>query len=70
MERTLEKDFGQPRWPKPEAENRDVWPESTLFTENIRKMGMILLSIGYHKEPIAIGSIIKRYNFNDIGQNV
>lgn len=31
---------------------------------------MILLMIGYHKEPIATGSIIKRCNFNEIGQNV
>ena len=27
------------------------------------KMGMILLMTGYHKEPIATGSIIKRCNF-------
>ena len=33
---------------------------STLFTENTRKMGMILLMTDYNKEPIATGSIIKR----------
>ena len=27
------------------------------------KMGIILLMIGYHKESIATGSIIKRCNF-------
>ena len=63
--RTLEKDLCQPRWPK--SEKRRVWPGSTLFTENTRKMGMILLMIGYHKESIATGSIIKSCNFNDIG---
>ena len=62
-QRTLEKDLGQPLWPKPEAEKRGVWPGSTLFTENTRKMGMILLMIGYHKELIATGSVIKRCKF-------
>ena len=60
-QRTLEKDLGQPRWPKPEK--RGVWSGSTLFTENTRTMGMILLIIGYHKKPIATGSVIKRCNF-------
>ena len=60
-QRTLEKGLDQPRWPNPEKSG--VWPGSTLFTENTRKMGMILLMIGYHKEPIATGSIIKSCNF-------
>ena len=47
-QRILEKDLGQPRWPNQEAEKRGVWPESPLFTENSRKLGMILLMIGYH----------------------
>ena len=68
-QRTLEKDVDQLFWPKSEAEKRRIWSGSTLFTENTRKMGMILLMIGYHKEPIATGSIIKRCIFNDIGQN-
>ena len=62
-QRTIEKDLGQPRWPKPTAEKRGVWLGSTLFTENIRKMGMILIMIGCHKEPIATGSVTKRRNF-------
>ena len=33
-------------------------------------MRMILLMIGYHEKPIATGTIIKRCNFNEIGQNV
>ena len=49
-QRTLEKNLGQPRWPKSEAEKRGVWPGS----ENTS-----LLMIDYHKEPIATGSIIK-----------
>ena len=36
-QRTLEKDLGQPRWPKPEAEKHGVWSWSTLFTENTRQ---------------------------------
>ena len=36
---------------------------SFYFTENTRKMGIILLMIGYHKEPTATGSIIKCCNF-------
>ena len=38
-QRTLEKDLGEPRWPKPEAEKRGVWPGSTLFTEKYQKNG-------------------------------
>ena len=38
-QRTLEKDIGQPRWLKPEAEKRGVWPGSKLFTETTRKNG-------------------------------
>ena len=68
-QRTLEKDLGQPRWPKPEAEKRTVWSGSTLFTENTRKMGIILLMIGCHKEPIATGSAIKHCNFYDVGRD-
>ena len=30
-QRTLEKDLGQPRWPKPEAEKHGVWPGSTTI---------------------------------------
>ena len=59
---TLEKDLGQTHWPKPEAEKHGVWPGSTIFTENTRKIGIVLLMIGYHKEPIGTGSIIKRCN--------
>ena len=59
-QRTLEKDFGIPLRPKPETENAES--DQGLFTENTRKMGMILLMIGYHKEPIATGSAIKRCN--------
>ena len=33
-------------------------------------MGMILLMISYNEKPIATGSIIKRCNFNEIGQNI
>ena len=33
IQRTLEKDLGQPRWPKPEAEKRVFWAGSTLFNE-------------------------------------
>ena len=65
--RTLEKDFGQPRWPKPEK--RGFWPGSTILLKiwKYQKMGMILLMIGYHKGHSATGSIIKRCNFNDTG---
>ena len=62
-QRTLEKDTGQQRRPKPEAEKRGVWPGTTLFTENTRKVGMILLMTGDHKEPIATGSVINRCKF-------
>ena len=52
-----------PRWPNPEAEKCGAWPGSLLFTENTRKMGMILLMTGYHKKSTAISSLIKRCNF-------
>ena len=54
--RTLEKDLGQPRWPKPDTEKRSLTSVNTIHWK-YQKMGMILLMIGYHKDSIAAGSL-------------